>query len=105
MGQPWASGRHLLFPRSRDIAPPERATPPTNRLIQCLRASCLPRAFAAFDPGHGSCGGALAQGFGESATLAMTIQQAMNRSRPVRSNRPWPPMDHDAAPRDDEVAF
>src|SRR5262249_9306977 len=51
----------------------ERATPPTNplRRCQCLRASFLPRAFAAFDPGHGSCGGALAEGFGESATLAV----------------------------------
>jgi hypothetical protein len=67
----YASGRSLSFSSSRDIAPPERATPPTNRLLQRLRASCLPRAFAAFDPGHGSCGGALAEGFGESATLAL----------------------------------
>jgi hypothetical protein len=28
--------------------------------------------------------------FGESATLGLTIQQAMNRSRPIRSNRSSP---------------
>jgi hypothetical protein len=47
-----------------------------------------PRALAAFDPGHGSCGGALAEVFGQSATLDLTIPQAMNRSRPIGSNRP-----------------
>jgi hypothetical protein len=75
-----ASGISLSFSSSRDIAPPERATPPTNPLLSCqrLRASFLPRASAAFDAGHGSCGGALAQVFGESATLAFAVRQAMN---------------------------
>src|SRR5262249_12388659 len=86
----YASGRSLSFSSSRDIAPPERATPPTNRLLQRLRASCLARAVAAFDAGHGSRGGAVAEVFGESATLALIIPQAMNRSRPIRSNRSWP---------------
>ena len=98
----YASGRSLSFSSSRDIAPPERATPPTNRLLQRLRASCLPRALAAFDPGHGSCGGALAQVFAESATLALIIPQAMNRSRRIRSNRSWPrwtTMLHQATPQ------
>jgi len=49
--------------------PAVRATPPYKSLIQRLRAGCLPRAFAAFDQGHGSRGGALAQVFAESATL------------------------------------
>src|SRR5262249_51874021 len=46
---------------------------PTNPFLRCqrrLRASCLPRAFDAFDPGHGSRSGALAQVFAESATLS-----------------------------------
>src|SRR5262249_47027998 len=86
----YASGRSLSFSGSRDIAPPERATSPTNRLLQRLRASCLARALAAFDPRHGSCGGAFAEVFGGNAKLALIIPQAMNRRRPIRSNRSWP---------------
>jgi hypothetical protein len=37
--------------------------------------------------GHGSCAGALAEVFAESA-LDLIIPQAMNRSRPIGSNRP-----------------
>ena len=75
-GQPGASGRNLLlFPRSWDIRPAERATSPTNRLLRCQRqrASFLPRAFAGSYPGHRSCGGAVAEVFAESATLDLTI--------------------------------
>jgi hypothetical protein len=99
---PYASGRSLSFSSPRDIAPPERATPPTNRLLQRLRASCLPRALAAFDPGHGSCGGALAEVFPQSATLALIIPQAMNRPRPIRASRSsprWTTMLHQVTPQ------
>jgi hypothetical protein len=66
---------------SWDTRPAERATSPTNRFLRCqrLRASFLPRAFAGSYPGHGSCGGALAEVFAESATL--------DRNRPP-SNEP-----------------
>ena len=102
-----AAVRNVLFSRSRDIRPAERATSRANPFLCCqrLRASCLPRALAAFDPGHGSRGGALAEVFGQSATLAMIIPQAMNRSRPIRSNPIMAAMDHDAAPGDGSVAF
>ena len=42
-----------------------------NPFLRCqrLRASFLPRAFAGSYPAHGSCGGALAEVFAESATL------------------------------------
>ena len=58
-------------------------TAPTNPFLRCQhqQASLLRRAFAAFDPGHGSRG---------SATLALIIPQAMNRSRPIQSSRSWP---------------
>jgi hypothetical protein len=99
----YASGRSLSFSSSRDIAPPERATPPTNRLLQRLRASCLPRALAAFDPGHGSRGGALAEVFGECATLA---HPTSNEPTTTDSVEPiMAAMDLDAAPGDAAVAF
>jgi hypothetical protein len=73
--QPCASGSSLSFSSSRDIVPPQRATPPTNPL---LAASACEQAFSrelllAFDAGHGSRGGALAEVFAESATLALII--------------------------------
>jgi hypothetical protein len=79
----------LLFPRSWETRPAERATSPTNPFLCCqrLRASLLPRAFAGSYLGHG-CGGALAEVFAESETLDLTVRQAMNRSRPIGSNRP-----------------
>jgi hypothetical protein len=98
----YASGRSLSFSSSRDIAPAKPATPPTNRLLQRLRARCLPRALAALDPGHGSCGGALAEVFAESGTLDLTIPQAMNRPRPIRASRSsprWTTMLHQVTPQ------
>ena len=58
------------FPARGEIRPAEPATSPTNPFLRCqrLRASFLPRAFAGSYPGHGSCGGALAEVFAESAT-------------------------------------
>jgi hypothetical protein len=97
-----ACTRAVAFSSSRDIAPAKPATPPTNRLLQRLRASCLPRALAAFDPGHGSCGGALAEVFAQSATLALIIPQAMNRPRPIRASRSsprWTTMLHQVTPQ------
>ena len=77
--------RHLRLGRAATRNSSYQSPPPAP-----ARASRLPRAFAAFDPGHGSCGGALAEGFGESATLDLIIPPAMNRSRPVGSNQPSP---------------
>jgi hypothetical protein len=57
---------------------------------QRLRASFLPRAFAAANGRPGPRGGALAELFAKSAPLALIIPQALNRSRPARSNRSWP---------------
>jgi hypothetical protein len=50
-------------------------------------ASLFARAFAVLAPRRGSRGGALAQVFAETATLALTTPPAMNRSRPIRSPR------------------
>jgi hypothetical protein len=65
---------------------------PTSSFLryQRLRASFLPRAFAAANRLRGPRGGALAEVFAKSAPLALIIPQAMNRSRPARSNRLWP---------------
>ena len=62
--------------------------------LQRLRASFLPRAFPAFDPGHGSCGGASAEVFGERATLALTACQAnelitTDSVEPIIRHRPF----------------
>jgi hypothetical protein len=57
---------------------------------QRLRASFLPRAFAAANRPRGPRGAALAELFAKSAPLALIIPQAMNPLRPARSNRSWP---------------
>jgi hypothetical protein len=59
---------------------------PSSAASVCERAFS-PRAFAGSYSGHGSCVGALAEVFGQRATLTLTIRQAMNGSRPIRSNR------------------
>jgi hypothetical protein len=102
-----ASDNSLSLSSAWDTAPLERATPSPDPILRCQRprASVLPRAFAGFDPGHGSCGGALAEVFAESATLTLTIPQA---HEPITTNSGEPTvaaMDHDAAPGDDDVAF
>ena len=91
----WASGRNFLFPTS-----------PTNPFLcwQRQRARFLPRAFAAFVPGHGSRDGALAQVFAETATLALITPQA---NEPIMTNSVKPmtaAMDPDAAPGDGAVS-
>jgi hypothetical protein len=85
-------GRAAVVSHGRAVGLCYFHTCPTNPFLRCqrLRASFLPRAFAAFDPGHGSRGGASAQVFAESATLALIIPQAMNLSRRIGSNRSWP---------------
>jgi len=81
------------------------STHPTNPFLcwQRQRARFLPRAFAAFVPGHGSRDGALAQVFAETATLALITPQA---NEPIVTDSVEPmtaAMDPDAAPGDGAV--
>ena len=85
-------GRAAWVSRGRAVGTCYSPTSPTKPFLRCqrLRASFLPRAFAAVDRRRGPRDGVLAQVFAKSATRAPIIPQAMDRSRPIRSNRSWP---------------
>ena len=98
-------GRAAWVSRGRAVGISYFPTSPTNPFLCCqlLRASFLPRAFAAFDPESGSRGGALAQLFAESA-IPSPDHPASNEPITTDSVEPMMvAMDHDAAPGDGAV--